>query len=695
MSIEQKVERVEGALGRGDITTADILSRECLEENPAHVGALRARLQVLSKTRNFVGAVDIIARLINILGGSRDLFFEGAYYAELGGNYELALKGYEQALELEPCDVLALLGLGRALLNSVGVGGADTFFARALELEPDNQDAAEYLALAYEKESDFTRGIPFCTGVLEQFPESWMLQVVLGNLYSDSGRSARGMIYIAKALELNPEHAKPYVSAAAVLNKMGRPFEALSFLEKARDIAPADLNILLEQAALLRATGRSREALEALEKVFRYVPNIAQARSNYLYFMHDINGISPERIYTESRRYEEDICAEIVPLDGNFQNTANPERQLIIGFLSADFREHSVAYFLLPLFEELDKTRYRLIVFNSNTQDDAYTERFRELASETLAVRDMSDQELAEAIRERKVDILIELGGHTAGTRLNVCAYRPAPVQLNWLGYPGTTGLSAVEYRIVDAVTDPCGESECYASEELIRMERGFLCYQPPRDVPEIAPLPVLENSYITFGAFSNMAKINPDMIALWAQLLKDNPQSKLFLKNKALTEEQGRAEISSRFAAQGIDPERLLLKGVADTTCAHLEQYALVDIALDTFPYNGTTTIFEALYMGVPVVGLSGKTHGSRVGASILTRTGLEQLVARTPQQYLQIATALARQIEDLQGLRTGMRSRLEASGLLDKERFARDFSTVLDDLWGRWVRRQEKNSQ
>ena len=675
------------ALVAGDITRAEIMTREYLQESNRSEAALQARLKVLSAMKDFAGAVEIIAELIALVGENRDLLFEGAYYAELGGNYEIAVGGYEKVLGLEPEDVQSLLGIGRCLLNSVGISGADVFFARVLELEPENQDAAEFLALAYEKECDFVRGIPFCEKSLEKFPDSWMLLVVLGNLISDSGMSAKGLIYVSRAIGMQPDHVKPYVSAASLLNKMRRPFEALSFLEKAKAISPGDMNILLEESALLGNIGKSREAIAVLEQVLKYLPNLAQARSNYLYYLHDINGISRERILAESELYEQEVCSEITPLSDDYSNDLERERVLRLGFLSADLREHSVAYFLLPLLRALDRNRFEIYLFNSNVRDDAYTEKFKTMAHEIIAVRDMSDSAVAELIRRKKIDILLELGGHTEKNRLNVCAYKPAPIQINWLGYPGTTGLKSVRYRIVDDITDPAPEADRFVSEELLRLPHGFLCYEPPEDAPEVGAPPVLERDCITFGSFSNMAKINPDMIALWSKLLSDNPGSRLFLKNKALGEEIGRKDISARFERYGVAPERLIFRGSTKTTREHLELYEEIDIALDTFPYNGTATIFEALYMGVPVVGLCGRTHVSRVGADILTRVGLKQLVASTPQQYLQIATALARQVTDLQQLRLGMRERLRACGMLDKERFAADFSLLLADLWKSYV--------
>ncbi len=683
----QKLVKAMNALSLGDIATADILTKEFLENNIRSEAGLKARLEVLNRMKDFAGAVEIVAQLIEVKGESKDLFFQGAYYSELGGNYEFALKGYEKVLELDPFDLLSLLGLGRCLLYSSKINGADVFFARAYELEPDNQEAAEYLALAYEKELNFTKGIPFCEESLVKFPESWMLQVALGNLWGSCGKSAKGLISVSKAIEMKPDHQKPLISAATLLNNMYRPFEALGFLEKARKIAPGDLNILLAQSALYRDIGKSKESLEALELVLKYVPDLARARSNYLLFMHDVNGLSRETMFAESLRFDQEICKIITPFSDDFKNDLSVDRPLAIGILSNDFREHSVAYFLMPLIEALDKDRFKLYLFSGNLTDDEYTDKFRALAYEFIVVRDRLDCDVAEQMRQKKIDILIELSGHTSNSRINICAYKAAPIQVDWLGYPDTTGFSTIDYRIVDSITDPEGDADKFATEKLVRMKGGFLCYEPPFEAPEVSLSPVLNNKFITFGAFSNIAKINVDMVALWSRLLLDNPESKLLLKNKALREEQGREDVSKRFQAHGVDPDRIILLAPTSLTKDHLELYSKIDIALDTFPYNGTTTIFEGLYMGVPLISLCGKTHCSRVGASILTRVGLEQLIAYTPQQYLQIASALARQVDDLKMLRAGMRERLYNSGLLDKERFTGEFSEMLCEFWRNWV--------
>ena len=675
------------ALERSDITSAEILTREFLECNKNNELALRARIAVVGRLKDFQAAVNLVGRLLEIKGGSADLFFEGAYYAELGGNLELALNGYEKVLELEPFHVDALLGLGRTLLNSPGIPGADVFFARAYELEPENRDAAEFLALAYEKEADFTAGIPLCEEALKIFPESWTLLSVLANLWGDSGKSTKGLTIALKAVEIAPEQSRPYLAVSYLLENLHRPFEALEYLEKARKIAPNDLNICLRSSSLQRVTGNSAESLRNLQNVIRYAPKLGVARSNYLFFLHDINGISKDKIFSEHLKFGKELDLAGHREGVNFDNVHNIERRLKLGFLSSDFKTHSVAYFLYPLLCNLAKDRFKIVLFSNNRFEDEFTGKFKKIADEFISIRDISDSEAAEVIRNNRIDVLLELNGHTADNRLLVCSYRAAPVQVNWLGYPDTTGMSSVDYRIVDELTDPLPEADNYASEKLVRMSNGFLTYQPPSTAPGVSKPPFLKNSYITYGSFNNFAKLNSDMIGLWARLLQDNPEARLLLKNHALVEDKGKDYVRDKFAKHGVESDRLLLYGTVESVREHLDLYSKIDIGLDTFPYNGTTTTFEALYMGIPVISLKGNTHASRMGVAILSRVGLGQLVADTPQQYLLIAAALGRQQNDIVKLREGMRERLLGSEYCNCGKFAEEFSGIISGLFKTWI--------
>jgi predicted O-linked N-acetylglucosamine transferase (SPINDLY family) len=294
-----------------------------------------------------------------------------------------------------------------------------------------------------------------------------------------------------------------------------------------------------------------------------------------------------------------------------------------------------------------------------------------------------SDEEAARLIRQDRIDILVDLAGHTGGGRPLLFARKPAPVQATWLGYPDTTGLAQMDYRITDADADPEGEADAICSEKLVRLATGFLCYAPHADSPPVGKPPALDSGKITFGCFNNLAKVTPEMIGLWSRILEQLPQARIVVKALALDSEEARRPLRSHLASAGIAADRIVLHGAEATARGHLERYNEVDIALDTYPYNGTTTTCDAMWMGVPVISLAGRTHVSRVGASILARVGLADLVAATAEEFVCKAIALARDPRRLRELRDGMRERMRASALLDAAGFARGMEAAYRQMW------------
>jgi predicted O-linked N-acetylglucosamine transferase (SPINDLY family) len=305
--------------------------------------------------------------------------------------------------------------------------------------------------------------------------------------------------------------------------------------------------------------------------------------------------------------------------------------------------------------------------------------------------RDISmfdDQRAVEKIRSDAIDILVDLAGHTAGNRLMVFAARSAPVQITWLGYPATTGLVTMDYRVTDSLADPPGY-EAFYTEQLVWVPGCFLCYQPSPQSPPVAPPPAIENGFVTFGSFNNLAKINLEVVTLWSKLLHIVPGSRLLVKNPSLTDPAIARQLMSLLAQHHVSEDRVELLGLAQTTEKHLDAYRHVDVALDTFPYNGTTTTCEALYMGVPVVTLVGYSHAGRVGVSLLTALGLDELVADTPEKYIKVAQKLAENHEKLTDLRNSLRTRMESSQLCDGKAFADKMEHVYRELWQGWCNR------
>ena len=302
------------------------------------------------------------------------------------------------------------------------------------------------------------------------------------------------------------------------------------------------------------------------------------------------------------------------------------------------------------------------------------------------AVASLSGEQLKEMILADKIDILVDLAGHTSGGNLRVFNMKPAPVQVSYLGYANTSGIKAMDYRITDAWADPPGENEKLYTEQLVRLPGGFLCYTPPRGTPDVAAAPAIANGYVTFGSFNHPAKITPAVITAWSEILKQVSDSRLLLKYRSFTDAHTRKLYLDMFEQQGIDPGRIELLGLTQSKEEHLACYHRVDIGLDTFPYNGTTTTCDTLWMGVPVVVLTGKAHAGRVGVSLLKQLSMDSLIADSLTDYISIATELANDIDRISALRSEIRSRMQNSTLCNGELHTRELETAYRKMWSNW---------
>jgi protein O-GlcNAc transferase len=357
-----------------------------------------------------------------------------------------------------------------------------------------------------------------------------------------------------------------------------------------------------------------------------------------------------------------------------------PGEPIKLGYISADFRSHSVSFFIEKVLANHDRSRFEITCYSSVMRPDAMTQRLRGYAHHWREIAHLPDEQVADLVRRDNLDILVELGGHTDGNRLLVMARRLAPIQVTYLGFPNTTGLEQIDYLITDAQLAPDGTDEFY-SEKLVRLPGSFFCYFGPELGIPISPPPVEKNGHITFGLLTNWVKVRPAMMNLWAQLLHAVPNSRIILKAKSLRDANLARQVQDFFTSAGIEPQRIQAQSWTDFP-TYLRLMADIDIGLDTFPFNGHTTSCHQLWMGVPVVTLAGETQASLMGKSILNSLKLPELIAQSPQQYLQIATDLARDVPRLRELRASMRSRWHASGLLDGFRFTRELEAAYEQM-------------
>jgi predicted O-linked N-acetylglucosamine transferase (SPINDLY family) len=373
---------------------------------------------------------------------------------------------------------------------------------------------------------------------------------------------------------------------------------------------------------------------------------------------------------------------------GHYDNSASVDRPLRIGYVSGDFRNHAVAWFMTPVLEQHDRQKFHVYCYSNFHKVDSTTTMLQHYATGWRQIENTSDRSAADLVRKDGIDILIDLSGHTRGGRLGLFAYKPAPVQMTYLGYLNTTGMPTIDYRITDALGDPFGQSERYHVEKLLRLPDCMWCYAPHQRMPDVSALPAGTGGHITFGSFNNSMKLNPELIELWARVLGAAPSARLIIAG--VPSGKMRERIHEEFAMKRVDPGRVELLGRLPMH-GFWRLYHRVDVALDSFPCNGGTTTFDSLWMGVPVVSQCGDRFASRAGFSILSNAGLNDLVAFSDEEYVAIAASWARDLDRLRAVRAGMRDRLRASPLLDSARFTRNLEHLYRQAWHEWCRSRQ----
>jgi len=472
---------------------------------------------------------------------------------------------------------------------------------------------------------------------------------------------------------------------AGTAAKAGHLSAALECYRACIQAHPRALEGYLGLASVLVDLWSIDEAVDAYGSALELAPRSGAVFSALLFHSHYLAPADRRKMFDLHRRFGTMMREAAPARQEKFALAPDPGRRLRIGYVSPNFSRHSVGYFVEPVIRCHDRERYEVYCYYTHPLADETTARMRRSADGWRDIADANDDAVEQMIRADRIDILVDLAGHSKGNRLGVFARKPAPIQMTWLGYPDTTGLDAVDFRITDRVADPEPDAELRHSERLLRIDDAFLCYQPPPDSP-----PVSERSGSTpgvvFSSFNNVAKLNEETLRVWGKILAGVPGSRIALKAASLGFPDTVDRILDCCERNGVDSGRVELRGWIKDRRQHLGLYANIDVALDTFPYNGTTTTCEALWMGVPVVSLAGDAHMSRVGATILRCVGMSDLVARSVEEYADIAIALARDAGRRKSLRVNLRNRLTVSPLLDHAGFTRKLEHHFRRSWKAW---------
>jgi protein O-GlcNAc transferase len=599
------------------------------------------------------------------------------------GQWDASGECYQAALALDPNCVDAFYNWGNTFEKQQRNREATECLETALRLQPGHIQARNNLANQYRTAGRLQEAAQHLETALRQEPGSVPVVLNLGNVYMAMNRQQEAIDCFDAAIRLMPQLSVLYNNKGNALRNMTRIEESLAAYRQALQLEPQRAEFHVNLGIGLQMQGRLAEALNEFRVAMTLAPESAAAYGAGLFSLHYDRNLSPLDLCEAHREWARRY-APPTPRKPH-ANSRDAERRLRIGLVSADFRQHPVAFFATPLLEAHDEEHYDILCYSAANKSDAWTERIRNAANGWCDVSGMSDLELAERMECDEIDIAVDLTGHTAGSRLLAFARKPAPVALSWLGYFNTTGMEAMDYLLVDPILAPPDEQAPFA-EQPLRLEGCYLAYAGPDYAPEVSPLPAASRGHITFGCFNTLSKVTDDVVNLWARLLHRVPLSRLVLKNPILDDGHSRRLYWEAFAKAGIHRHRVDLLGSSPHRDM-LAAYSHIDIALDPFPYNGGTTTCEALWMGVPVITQAGDRFVSRVGATILTNAGFPAWVTHSPEKYIEQAAALAADTEALARTRLRLRDTVRRSTLGNTTQFTRRWEHALRMVWREWV--------
>ncbi|WP_419685820.1 tetratricopeptide repeat protein [Burkholderia theae] len=554
--------------------------------------------------------------------------------------------------------------------------------ARRLVAEyPDDGACLRALAVSLYRDRQYPEMVDIAYRALESFPADLLLRTLLADTLRLMARLAEAETQCRLIIAAQPTNVEAHRILGIALHGLRRQQEAVAACRRAVELAPNAASPNGALGFVLLDQGAAQEAVPWLRRTIEIDPNDSVSHSSLLFsLLHDDTN-SPEMLLDEHRAFGKRHERHALPK--NYANSRDPERPLRIGFVSGDLLNHAVAHYVLPVIEHLSRDPNLSLHFYYNfVIDDHVTAKLRAHATTWRTVTMLGDAALAEQIRNDRIDILIDLSGHTGRNRLVALARKPAPLQASWIGYPGTTGMRTIDYYLSDSIVTPAGELDDQFVEKIVRMP-ALAPYLPPANCPPINGLPALHNGFVTYGSFNRLNKLRPDVIALWAAVLRAKPDARMVIG--AIEQDRDRDTIAGWFAAAGIDPARLTFQPRA-TIPVYLQQHHRVDICLDTFPYAGSTTTLNALWMGVPTVTLAGLSIPTRGSASWLKRVDLDAFIAHDKDEFVRKAIALADDLDTLQTVRSGLRERCLASAPFHPDVVAQGLSVALRMMWRRW---------
>ncbi len=667
----------------GRLSDAVVCYRHALRMNGNNPAAYNNLGSLLQAQGDLPAAMDCYRSAIQLQAEYADAHHNLAIAWQQQGDFVQAAASFAEAARIRPDFLAAQLGQASMLYAQGKNDEAAARFKQLVEQYPNNAQLHCAQGAGLQWVGDLEAAVTHYRRAMELAPHHAEVHYNLAAALREFGRDLDAIAEYEAAVKINPRMAVAWANLSNTLLGIVRPDEAAAAARNAVALQPRSSKAAGSLASALQLQGDMDGAIDAFRQAVAIDPHDSGNHSNLLYTLNFHPGYDDATLFAEHRNWAVQHAEPLTAMAAPHGNDRQPERRLRVGYVSAHFRNHAVAYFSEPLLAAHDKAQTEVFCYADLRQSDDTTARFRSYATAWRDTSRLAHDQMAELIREDGVDILVDLAGHIGGNRLPVFARKPAPVQVTYLGYQNTTGMSAMDYRLTDAHADPPGTTDPWYTERLARLPGAFFCFRPPEPSPPVGPLPAERRGQITFASLNHVLKLRPENFRVWSRILARVTNSRLLL----LAYSPGVLERSVRdlLAAEGIDPSRIDVVNKRPRQ-EYLQMHNEVDVALDTFPFNGHTTVCDALWMGVPSIMLEGGRYASRFGGSTLLGVGLGELIAHDPDEYVELAVALASDQRRLAELRRGLRERLLASPLVDAPQFARGVEAAYRQMWRSW---------
>lgn len=652
VSLPKELALALAAFNAGQLDESAVISDRILELNPQYADALHLR-----------GLVDFHR-----------------------GEFSPALDRIKAAILINPAESSYFYNLGTVLLGMNNQIDAIDQFRMSIKLNPNDADAHGNLAAAFSILGKHEEAKRSHMAVIKLKPNDASALSSYAATLNANGEYKEAISLLVKALAISPDHADALNNLGLAAQRTGLEAQAEVLFRRSSELDPGNARLHFNLSDTLKNQSRLEEAIKSCRDGLALRPSHASAHSNLLLFLQYSPDHTPEQVYAEHLLFAEQFEAPLVPQWISHFNSREPGRRLRIGYVSADFREHAVARFITPILMHHDHALVEIFCYYNHDLIDATTQQLMALVPNWVPCLALNEDELAARIRADGIDILVDLSGHTAGNRLLTFARKPAPVQITFGGYPGTTGLSAMNYRVSDPLLDPVGLSEQNYTEQLMRLDSAVI-YQPFDGCPNVNKLPALSGGFFTFACLNNLIKITPRAIQVWSAILARKPNSRLILGN--LDDERTRERLLGLFAAEGITADRLIMQPKM-ALLNYLATYQQIDLALDTFPYTGGTTTNDSMWMGVPVLTLAGQSLVSRSTTAAMQMAGFPHFVTTSEDEYIEQALAISNDLEGLNAVRQVLRERLASNSAKDPIILTRQFEGLVRDAWREWCNPQ-----